>query len=322
MNRYRWLVIGGALALLPALQAGVAQAQIAAPELIPGTADIVIGNPGFAADPSFAPLNPAVMSWNKGSVFGLGQTKVERDQKSPAQKESYSGSYGGFRWTGDKLAIGLETLNLSSDKNNVDLSFKTTGGAVSGKPADWVSLGAGIDNSEAKSGSTTDTTNRLVFGGTAKIGDVFFAGLGMGRDKLDHKSSGGNFSDDRSVTEYGLGLYTGAGGGGGGGTKWHLEYNVEELDDYTGGNGAKFGGFTRTAGVIELNWNSILLSYKSYSNSAKTGDGKLDGYAIEAGWAPNKGFVVTGRLQTNSEKAGSTVISDSNSMSVNVGYQF
>ena len=323
MNRFRWLLIGGALTLLPILQAGVAQAQIAAPELIPGTADIVIGSPGANADPSFAPLNPATMSWAKGSVFALGETKVERDQKVPVnQKETYSGSYGGFRWTGDKLAIGLETLNLSSDKTNVDLSLKTTGGAVSGKLAEWFSLGAGLNNSEAKSGSTTDTTRRLIFGGSAKIGDVFFAGVGTGRDSLDHKSPGGDFSDDRSVTQYGLGLYTGAGGGGGGGTRWHLEYNVEELDDYTDPSGASFGGFTRTSGVVEVNWKNILLSYKSYSSSAKTGNGKLDGTAIEAGWAPDKGFVVSGRLQTNSEKAGSVKIADSNSMSVNVGFQF
>lgn len=323
MNRFRWLVVGGMLALVPALHSGFALAQIAAPELIPGTADVVVGNPGFSADPSFAPLNPSVMSWYKGSVFGLGETKVDRNEKVPVnQQEQYSGSYGGFRWTGEKLAIGLETLNLSSDKSNVDFSFKTTGGAVAGKLAEWFSLGAGINSSDAKSGGTTDTTNRLIFGGTAKIGDVFFASVGTGRDKLEHKSPGNSFNDDRSVTQYGLGLYTGAGGGGGGGTKWHLEYSVEELDDFTDNSGATFGGFTRTAGIVELNWSDILLSYKSYSSSAKTGNGKLDGSALEAGWAPQKGFVISGRLQNNTEKAGSAKIADSNSMSLNVGYQF
>ncbi len=323
MNRFRWLVAGGLLALWPALHAGVAQGQIAAPDLIPGTADIVVGNPGFAADPSFAPTNPSVMPWYKGSIFGLGETHVDRDQKSPTpQKEAYSGSYGGFRFTGETLAIGLETINLSSDKSNVDFSLKSTGGSVAGKLAEWFSLGAALNNSEAKSGATKDSTNRLLFGGTAKIGEVFFASVGTGRDKLDHKSPGNNFNDDRAVTEYGLGLYTGAGGGGGGGTKWHLEYAVEELDDYTDNFGTNFGGFTRISGVIELNWSDIVLSYRNYSNSAKTGNGKLDGYALEAGWAPKKGFVITGRLQNNTEKAGSTKISNSNSMSVNVGYQF
>jgi hypothetical protein len=325
LNPMRWIVPAVAVLLAPVLYTGEAQAQIASPALTPGTANIIVGNPGFAADPSFLPVNPAVMSWNGGSVFGLGQTNVDRDVEGPPkQSQEYSGSYGGFRWTGEKFAVGLETLSLSSDTSKVDFSYKTTGGGVSGKLVDWFSLGGGLNNSKSDFGASEDTVNGWSVGGSAKLGDIFYAGAGMGRENLDHKQSGNNYSDDRSVTQYGLAVYTGGGkgGGGNGGAVWHLEYNVLEKDDFTDNAGVKSGGFTRTTLVGEVNWKNILISYSSYTTTAKTGDGTLDGTAIEAGWAMDKSFFISARIQTNEEKDGSTKVADSNGMSINVGLQF
>jgi hypothetical protein len=313
------LVTGAALLLC----ASAASAQVASPVLPPGTANIIVGNPGFEADPSFLPLNPAVMSWNGGSVFGLGQTtRVERDVKTPSQSEEYSSAYGGFRWTGDTLAVGLETLSLSSDTSNVDFSFKTTAGGVSGKLADWFSLGGALVSSEIDKGSITETVKGWTVGGSAKFGDIFFAGVGTGRENLDHEETGDNYSDERSISQYGLALYTGGGKGGGNGVVWHLEYSVMDKDDFTDKAGTNFGGFTRTTGAIEMIWKSILLSYTSYTTEAKTGKATLDGTAIEAGWVSDKSFFITARIQKNTEKNDGDKVADSNSMSVNIGLQF
>lgn len=316
MKRILGLVVGAVL-----LWTGAAHAQVASPVLPPGTAEIIVGGPGSEADPSFSPLNPAVMSWNGGSVFGLGQTSVDRDVKTPKQSEEYSGTYGGFRWTGDRLAVGLETLSLSSDTSKVDFSFKTTAGGVSGKLAEWFSLGGGLVSSETEMGGITETVKGWTVGGSAKFGNIFFAGAATGRENLDHEETGNNYSDERSVSQYGLALYTG-GKGGGNGTLWHLEYNVVDKDDFTNNAGNKFGGFTRTTGAIELIWKSILLSYTSYTTEAKTGKATLDGTAIEAGWVSDKSFFITARIQNNTEKDDGTKIADSNSMSVNIGLQF
>lgn len=316
MTRWGWAMAATALALAAGLAPGAARGQIAAPELAPGSADVVVASPGFSVDPTFSLLNPAAMSFAKSSIFGLGQTRVDRHVQNPKQTEAYSGTFGGFRFTGDKLAIGLETIDFGSDKSNVNFTQKETNGAISGKVADAVAIGAGLDNIKASSGSTSDTVQHIMLGGAFRVGEVFFAGLGLGRDVLNHKSPGANYNDDRSITEYGLGIYTQRG------VRWHMEYNVQEKDDYTDNTGARVGGYTRTAGVIELNWNSILLGVSGYQATAKTGNGSMSGTWYQAGWAPEKSFTASLRIQDNTEKTGSTKVSDSTTTTINLGYQF
>lgn len=322
MRRTRLLVLFS-IALLAF--SGMVQAQVAAPVLTPGTVDIPAGQPGFIVDPSYVPNNPAVMNWNGMSVFGVGHARTDSDPKAAGQKTiEYGTNYAGLRWTGETFAFGVETAHLadSDAPATSKLDVNNTNVALSGKFAQWLSVGVGVGHAKVENQSSTDDFSGWTVGTTLHLGEVIFIGLGVGRDSDDHKQTGNNYSDDRPTSQWGIGLYTGGKGkGGNGGAVWHLEYSVEDKGDFTDPLGNKSGGETRTNGTVEVIWKNILLSYVGYSIDAKSGNTSQTGSAVEAGWVGDKGLYLTVRVQTGSTKGTGNQF-DNNTQAINIGLQW
>ncbi|HEX7927381.1 MAG TPA: hypothetical protein VF678_07305 [bacterium] len=323
MRRTRLLVLCS-IALLAF--SGMVQAQVAAPALTPGTIDLPGGNPGFTVDPSFVPNNPAVMNWNGSSVLGIGQARLDRDQKAAGTKtDEYAINYAGLRWTGDKFAVGLETGHLAFDSGNTlsKVTVDNVNVGLSGKVAEWLSIGVAANNAKTDGSASKDTFGGFTVGATARLGDIFFVGLGIGSDSDEHKETGNNYNDSRATSQWGIGLYTGGGKGGSGnnGAVWHLEYSVEDKGDITDANGNKSSGYTRSSGTVEVIWKHILLSYVGFGVDAKTGNTSQSGSAVEAGWVGDKGLYVTVRVQ-NSTQSGNSNQADSNTQAINIGLQW
>src|SRR5690349_15807744 len=82
-----------------------AWAQIAAPLLIPGGANI--SDPLGFREPSLVPLNPAVMPWSGRSAVGGGIARgVVAPQANAGVNTEVSANYGGMQRVYDEYAWG------------------------------------------------------------------------------------------------------------------------------------------------------------------------------------------------------------------------
>jgi hypothetical protein len=299
----------------------VALGQVAAPSLIPATADIQAASPGSGIDPYFTPVNPAVMSWNKTSVIGAGVIALEDTPAAGPPTDKYSGYFGGLRWGGaGKLALGLEAVSIQSDTAGIDFKHSRLGAALSAALGSNVAVGVGADAMESSKGAApntgTEKLQQLTAGVSLKFGSLFHAGFGVGRDNNKQSSPGASISGERSVALYGLALFNAEG------TPWHLEYSVVDKGDYTSSGVNLQGGYNNATLRAEVIVSKILLAYASYSNKSKTGGAQLDGTAIDAGWAPDKGLSLTARLE-NTEQSNSGVKGNKQQATlINVAYQF
>lgn len=312
------------LAVACLLAGAAAQAQVAAPSIVPALPTF-FESPGLATA-EFVTLNPAAIQWGGPTRIGVSHSDSKRDESG--SHRDFGAQAGGFRLVFQNTAIAAETSRFYDRERNRKQNFETSSGAVSFKPFDWLAVGGGLGNGRRDEVvPPTDNTRKTQvssYGASVRIGEMFFVGAAAGMDQLD--------KTDRSTTPatkteearpfqiYGVGIRRG------GPVTFHIEYYTVHREPYEFGT-AKKEDVTAGVGVAELNWAGVLVGYRGFALESKdTGSKeKTTGAQYTLGWAPASGFAILAHLITadvKDDSSGTAVTIKKETRSASVVYQF
>lgn len=284
--------------------AGLAQAQVAAPSLLPVVPTLT--TLGFVSD------NPAVMIWRMPSRVGGGQFKVNYKSYTSGtdtlvSESDYSGNFLGGRLEGETFAIAFEYGSLGLDiggGTTVEVTQTGLGGAMAF--GDMFSVGLSDRQVGTKitfAGTTLSLDNEAqVLGAAFKLGEIFYLGLAVGNSAS--ASSVGN-SLTTGITKYGAGILTE------GDTQWHLEYYVLKSEYAKSGTLTSFKTVSSTL-VAEVNFGGLVLGIHSGSSDS-TDEGVVpattdttDFTRAGIAWMPGEGFGVAYNVGVTEVDDGAT----------------
>lgn len=284
--------------------AGLAQAQVAAPSLLPVVPTLT--TLGFVSD------NPAVMIWGLPSRVGGGQFNLKFNSYTSGtdtlvSESEYSGNFLGGRVGGETFAIALEYGSLDLDVGGgvtVEVTQTGLGGAMAF--GDLLSVGLSDRQVGTKftfAGITLSLdTEEQVLGAAFKLGEIFYLGLAVGNSAST--SSVGN-SLTTGVRKYGAGLLTE------GDTQWHLEYYVVKSEYAKSGTLISFKTVSSTL-VAEVNFGGLVLGIHSGSSDS-TDEGVVpattdttDFTRAGIAWMPEEGFGVAYNMGVTEVDDGAT----------------
>ncbi|HEX9841198.1 MAG TPA: hypothetical protein VGC20_00555 [bacterium] len=248
------------------------------------------------AAPAFNPFtiresgNPAVQQWRPDSFVGAGLADGTLDQ--PTQTADISGKFAQLTLVGERLSFGLSWLSndLTVPEGSAQQTFAAA--SVAGRLADWLSLGVGLEKGEFDTAAQEDEASLPIAGASVRLGESFYLGAALGKEKRTVTQFGPPASVDasRSVTRLGLGAL------------WrsdvsalHLEAYREERKDYdfplpVGSR----DGFRANWLVAEANMRGVLLGVASAKETDVSGSNPRDKRVtrLVVGWAPRAGFTV------------------------------
>jgi len=301
------------VALATVCIAAAAQAQVAAPSLVPAAPSVI--DPVRVPDANFTTSNPAAMQWSTTGRMGFGQIRSQRDVPPPAEDESWDGYHVGLRWLGESWGLGLERVSLNRNEPNADLNTQATNVAISLGVNDLITIGGALDNGERDNGFRDEITGNTL-GVSLRFQEQFFFGAAFGNDRLEH-TNGTDYDDSRGVSRFGIGMRTE------GEVMWHLEYNWSDKDSWDTPGGGNVGGESATQAVIEANVSTIVLGARFHNIKYTDADETVDAQVFDVGWAPESGLSVIGHLeQTTIEDDNTGDTTDISSTAISVAYLF
>ncbi|MDH5751548.1 MAG: hypothetical protein OEZ59_03920 [Deltaproteobacteria bacterium] len=279
MIRIKW----SALFLFMVLAATTAQAQIAAPSLVPSAARVL--DPGHVLsvpDASLTPDNPAVMVWTERKRFGMGQIQGVSDTDltvNPNTSTDYSGNFAGFENNSKEIGFALEQLKLTGNSNDLNV----TNFALAAPMMDSGALGFAIEH------STLDMPNKAklrinspVFGVSYRVADVVYLGVAGGTEEFKYTEPLVPTQESvRAVRKFGL-AYSMEGN-----FLLHVEANASFYNDF-----ASIGQteLRQDMFVAEVNFQNVHAGYQRINlveenteagfNVFDIGYAKLDGLAV------------------------------------------
>jgi len=300
--------------------AGTAQAQVAAPSLVP-TAPRVLDPTSVPAEANFTPANPAAMQWGAPSRVGIGTLRSRLTSDAPNTDDlTYQGNYGGARLVGESLSLGAEVASISEVESTFALDNSSANAALAAQFGGWMAFGVGYASNTIEFGNSTDESTTPSGGVSLRLGESFFVGGALGEQSLSHSDDdplSPDFEASRRVEWYGVGFRTG------GDVLFHAEINVENRRHYEI-NGRESGGYRVQQGVLELNvWNILLAARAGSVDTKIKGKSPLGYTAADIGWAPLQGLALmlhVERLQDDDTASGYTDTFETTAASV--AYQF
>lgn len=292
--------------------AGLAQAQVAAPSLLPAQPTII--STGFLTD------NPAVMQWGKPSRVGLGRIEYEfNDYETTTgaltSTNTLDGFFAGIRMVGESFSFALEGSQLDGDLSggfSVEVSITGFGGSLQVGDAVALGLGKNLLESEVSSAGVTATTelDLQLAGFSLRLFEVFFIGAAMGTEKTTIEFLGTSDSLSVDLSRYGIGIMTE------GETRWHLEYN-EIKSDYGQSAGVLSSQETdQSTFVAEVGFGPFVVGLRAgridMTDTAIPQTDSADFARVGVAWAPEKGLgvaahytqyeIVAGTIRTEEEE--------------------
>ncbi|MDH5751764.1 MAG: hypothetical protein OEZ59_05035 [Deltaproteobacteria bacterium] len=282
-----------------------AQAQMAVPEMVPSGPSFY--HTQFLAMPmslNYLPPNPAVIQWGAPNRGGGGwmRGKTHDDVYGDAEKKEAQGQYTGGRFVREKYALAAQlgwfsltyplpaqsTINHSS----AGLSFVTLD-----------NLAIGLSRTRSHQLNDTQTSDLEVFmdtstiGGSMRFSELFFVGLGYGKDTLNiNDFMGGKARGTRNFSMGGLGIRSA------GAVLWRVEISKTNKPNFTDARGKRVGdGYDHTQGSLEIGFANMVFGYTSYgavTTAAGTGEEtKLSGSIADFAFTPPAGIAISGRRE-------------------------
>lgn len=317
--------------LLVLLAAPPVWAQVAVPELVPAAPRLYgVTTPVFARS-SVTPPNPAAMQWGAPSRIGGGWLEGDSEDTRPAlgTSDKLRGQFGGVRWVGETVSLGLEVLNVDTDYPNSSIEEGGGAAAFAFAPLDNLAIGVSAEASEREeTGAIPDRRLDLsgrALGASWRIGETLFLGGAVGRDYLDvqdlETAGSPTLKTDRGYTMLGIGLR------GGGGMVWHLEYDVIDRRNFRDRFGNSiFRGYTLQQGAVEVGFWGLLFGYASYRADVERppalGDMDISGFTLDGGILPLPGISIMGRLERTDVEVAGVKTTDEDVVSAMLTWQF
>lgn len=286
---------------------GTAQAQVAATGLVPAAPNFMGGSVAGLNGANITPDNPAAVAWSNPSRVAAGAI---RGNNYVPPKYDFSGEFYGARVVGHTLGLAVEQSKVSDDSgsnlgtldqsNDVQLSFDVND-----------TLAVGVGSGKIKSDTAAADMKRTEAGAAFRLNEVWYFGLAAYRDKDTY--SGNTYS--RNGTLAGVAVRTQ------GQWHWYLAYDYIDLDNFKI-SGISTGGFSTSRYTIQLAAGNIVLGASNANINDKSTGSTHDwtSTTYDLGYAPMKGFTVSGRQQTTKATNGSTQKITTNSLAV--GWQF
>ena len=290
------------------LVAGVAHAQVAAPELTPAAPRYYLsGLQGFNGA-TLTPDNPAALQWGGPTRVAAGAVQL-KEENAPAPEQTYKGYYGGLRWVSDRWGFGLEHLSVKND--NGPVKETASSGHLSYQLLEGLALGAGLDRGKTDTGSGSADTEENTFGLSVNLKKVFFLGYAIGRDKYENSAG---VTGARDTTLIGIAIRTE------GTWRWHLAWDQLDKDNFDNNVGIGFDATTLTVQLGAGNW---LLGAQQVKIDPKGSTSQFKANVIDFGWAPEKsGLTLTARVSDGEVTDTGAVNQTDKGQSITIGYLF
>jgi hypothetical protein len=316
--------IVGLLALLVACGATWAQAQVAVPEIGPGTVHLYDSREPITPSNTIVPENPAALQWGSPSRIAFGAVRGDKSDSVDGKSSSYNGHFGGLRWVEPRTALALGTLDYHVDFPAAQLKTKVDTGAVSSSAPDWLAWGLGASHVRMSRQSPTLSqaldAHDWTFGLSLRMGEHAFLGGGYGKDTANLTSAAYTGPADRSHYMAGVGLR------GGGTLVWHLEADRIHRGAFTDPSGiAQVPGYDMTLGTVEAILGRWLFSYGSYSTTSisfPAPGSQVKGYNAAFGYAPLGGITLTWHVERSNHTIGALKASNETSQTLELSWQF
>ena len=276
--------------------AGPAWSQVAAPSLVPGN---------FTGD------SPAVIKWAAPSEVGLLAGNLELSSNIGAPVFQLSGYSGGLRLVGNRLALAVDSTQLTSNElavapgtaarmergesnvqaavqlgNRISIGF---GQASKGEKRTVTSILPGVPS------SFQDTQSSIPSVGLGlRLGEWVFIGVSSGKETRTVTDPAAATTNEREVNTAGFGIRTG------GTVLFHAElFSISKPDFFTAGVPAD--GESLVGATLEVVLGKILVGYNArtttFTNNATFQD-KKEATIISLGWLPHTGLAIAARMHT------------------------
>jgi len=289
--------------------AGVLHAQVAVPSMVPARPEVL--DPGMLPlDASFTPENPAAMQWGTPSqvAYGVMEAEVRHKDFPNDDPDDFRGTYGGFRWVGQRFSLAAEDITLKDREPYFDIKQNTNSVALAFRYDDGLAFGLETGRSEDRhffpgapipppdpSAGKTEV-DRTTIGVSFRFWERLFLGIAQTRESwmiaITEPPPAFRIEQSRVVEKYGLGLRAGTT------YRIHAEYDVISKEPFEG-PGEKHQEEEREVAVLELKvWNFLVagrattirhLRERTPNTEIKA---KYDVMAMDYGWAPDDGLAI------------------------------
>ena len=304
-----------------------AQAQVAAPSLLPG----------FTAD------NPAALQWSGPSRIGGGYLKSESTATNVASgvevgTSDFKGVLLGLALIGETTSLGIAAADFEgNDSVGNTIGIASQAANIALQLGDSVALGVALEQGKFTFEGTIPTfgtgtaeyeIDTTLGGVSVRLFDILYLGGAYGTETqqqtIDFPGAPFYVSDelDRIVRRYGVGFFSREG------TKWHLEYSVK-YDEFAQDTvtSIKINEVEETRIELEFQAGSILLGINSVK-SVETDKSVTPNTSSETntnsatlGWLPDTAWSLI-LVVSQSENDDGTTLSEGDGLAVFLGYLF
>ena len=280
----RMFIVGAAL--LVALAAGTAQAQVATTDFVPAAPNFVHPAGSGVNGATITPDNPAALAWGMPSRIAVGKLKGTLKDNGVPDRD-FSGDFVGFRFVGSLLGIAVAEQTVKDDSPvNFGTYDRTVTAQLSLNLGNRLALGIGAG--KASQPPTLTSIPRQQIGASLRLGDIWYVGAAFYQDKLEPAPG---FSFKRNGTLLGVALRTE------GTVRWYVGLDHVDLKDFDVVPAS--GGIKIDRASVQMLAGWFLLG-ASTSHVKPTGSNASSVHhaAYDIGFVPMQGLAVSLRIQT------------------------
>lgn len=319
----------GLLALLLAWGAPWAWAQVAVPEIGPGSVRTYDSRLTVLPSNSIVPENPAALRWGGPSRVVAGGLRGAASTATAGGSTSYNGTFAGLRAVGQMGAFAASTTHTTVKfpvaatlprrekwMDSLALAFSYPGQLAWGVSATHYHADSTPGYPPIASINQEDS-HGWTAGFSWRMGEHLFLGGGYGEDKADLKGAYTGRTDRR----HGM---VGVGLRGGGTLVWHLEADRFRYDDNTDPAGlVRLPGYEVTQYTAEGILGSWTLTYSGYKLQDTTGPApQVQGYSADFGFTPLYGLNLAWRFEHSDSTDNGTKVASQEVNALTVAWLF
>lgn len=317
------------LVLLISAGAPWARAQVAVPEIGPGSVRVYATQQPVLPSNSIVPENPAALSWGGPSRFAAGALHGNAKASATIGSVYYKGLFGGLRAVGSFASFAAAYTHYSVKYPPVGFQPRQEkwleSAALSLRVRDWLAWGASATSFRGESDPG------YPFAAPINKEDTHGWSTGLSARSGEHLYLGGAYGEDRATLN---GVFTGVahrrhgmigvGLRGGGTLIWHLEADRFRYEHFTdGAHFVRLPGYEMNQYTAEgiLGW--LMVTYTGYelwddTNSAL----RTRGYSTDVGIAPLSGFNLGWRFEHSNTTDSGTKIATQQMTALTVAWLF
>lgn len=261
---------------------GLAQAQVASTDLLPGTVSIFYPNLLGINTVNFTADNPAALRSVEGSVVGAGILTGTLTDNIANTSLSYEATYFGFRYDENYFNLAADTIRMKDtaglgivDESDTDVQFVFT-------PV--FRLGFGVGMSDFDDG--TQKIDRLTYGVALNYPVILRWGAAMFHDDMDIAG----VAAERDGVMYGITFRRDRE------WNWHLSYDVIVVGETIIAGVGAGNETTISKATFQINTFPLMLGVSTFDVDVTGSTGDISGTIIDVGWVPEAGFLGKGGL--------------------------